>query len=38
VIPPLRKTILLDTIYVPARPAVMLAKRAPRRPFMTNSY
>jgi hypothetical protein len=38
VIPPLRKTILLETIYVPAIPAVILAKTAPSRPFMINSY
>jgi len=27
--PPLRNTILRDTIYVPMMPAVMLAKKAP---------
>jgi hypothetical protein len=38
VIPPLRNTILFDTTYVPANPAVMLAKIAPRRPLIINPY
>ena len=38
VIPPLRNTILLDTIYVPARPAVMLANKAPRIALTIKSY
>lgn len=37
-IPPLKKTILFDTIYVPASPAVKLAKIAPSNPLKINSY
>ena len=38
VMPPLRNTILLETIYEPARPAVMLANIAPSNPLIIKSY
>jgi hypothetical protein len=38
VMPPLKNTMRLETTYVPANPAVILAKMAPRSPLIIKSY